>query len=998
MSDANRPQSDENLSRASSPSARVVRAAAQMVKAQKTLVWLALGTLAMLLVIFTLSYQERRSTRGSIILSSPTIYTRQRLVNDRLSQENWLTNQLALTDEGHIQNFRSIDAATQMINNASIAFHATQNSGLASKSETAPSSVVPSDDNSLKPSTSNPMGKEIATPEQTTLDRFLAMSNYRDTVRSQLMQTLLDDRHDISGNTIYRLGFDATVLTGENSGKLALIFVQLTHNPLQAQPLYDHEYKKLYDEWVDLTAARSTSALSHYAASLVQLNDAVFPVDKIAQDRGQVDQPDRVPAFFSHFIDGRLCELLRDQFALDLGSNANCFADDPPYASLKRVDIPTGAVMAVRRAINNYAFKDALRNVKNFHDQAYNRIQTTLGGAPAVSNKWRDSFESQESFTQYIDEQISGVETACLTGAPYADVRAPDARKAEDSTSGPPKSPEDAAGQEHTPPENEARNGTGPPPRESNSTMAWPPAQPAQQRPLQTRGDEKTLTRITCPVGFDVSILGQKIKLYFLLKTLIVEDKFNIPTMRLSKSYSLEDELTDIKTKYFNTFAEIYASSSAPDSQKIESDVMDKFRKSIVKCVSGDYFVWLYTDHINEMGKSPRIDQFISLVNRWGGFADCEFDVTASVRKYVPYKNGGTLEDDPWIELRDELNKDNEVFVYSVDPKELMQRASAAKKAQLAWQFGASVGGGIGKLTSLEGNTSDYKDITNSLDEIENHPIVLPLGEGQSSISAYGPYKLEFGWVIEPRIGLSQNQRSQMDGTYSLSAVISVPGWWQSLDAQYRMCWVEPSQLDQQRERNGSWDSEIIEEICTKSSTGSSQPTSTDVIRLPHTANEISRKLGYELQPSPHLEQQQLGQTLYSGLPGDVILAGDRLWRSTEVFLGAQRADSIRVLPDMQGIVAHFNCVHPIESDPSRPDPSSHDSSDPVNPSQGSDDHDVVVHPHLTVVTSEGKDDTENAAILFQPPDAHGLHRDLLRCRKIDANEPQGRRALLVGQ
>ena len=279
----------------------VIRTVLNFVKAQQTLGWLTLGTLVIFAIVLWSSYQERRATRGSIILGSPTIYTRQRLVNDRLSQENWLTNQLALTDEGHIQNFRSIDAATQMINNASIAFHATQPSAPASTSDAIPRSLAQSDDNSPKPPKLGSSEKEIGPPEQTTLDRFLAMSNYRDTVRSQLMQTLLDDRHDISGNTIYRLGFDATVLAGENSGKLALIFVQLTHNPLQTQSLYEREYSKLYEEWVDLTATRSTSALSHYVASLVELNDPVFPVDKIAQRRGQADQSDRVPGLLFSF-------------------------------------------------------------------------------------------------------------------------------------------------------------------------------------------------------------------------------------------------------------------------------------------------------------------------------------------------------------------------------------------------------------------------------------------------------------------------------------------------------------------------------------------------------------------------------------------------------------------------------------------------------------------------------------------------------------------------
>src|SRR5689334_2977167 len=46
-----------------------------------------------------------RGSNGEILVNSPTIYTRQRLVNDRLSQTRWLEDQLAAADK----DFRSID-------------------------------------------------------------------------------------------------------------------------------------------------------------------------------------------------------------------------------------------------------------------------------------------------------------------------------------------------------------------------------------------------------------------------------------------------------------------------------------------------------------------------------------------------------------------------------------------------------------------------------------------------------------------------------------------------------------------------------------------------------------------------------------------------------------------------------------------------------------------------------------------------------------------------
>ena len=55
-------------------------------------------------------YSQPKGVRGSIILSSPTIYTRQRLVNDRLSQADWLAEQLKETERDKANNFQSVDA------------------------------------------------------------------------------------------------------------------------------------------------------------------------------------------------------------------------------------------------------------------------------------------------------------------------------------------------------------------------------------------------------------------------------------------------------------------------------------------------------------------------------------------------------------------------------------------------------------------------------------------------------------------------------------------------------------------------------------------------------------------------------------------------------------------------------------------------------------------------------------------------------------------------
>ena len=52
--------------------------------------------------------------------------------------------------------------------------------------------------------------------------------------------------------------------------------------------------------------------------------------------------------------------------------------------------------------------------------------------------------------------------------------------------------------------------------------------------------------------------------------------------------------------------------------------------------------------------------------------------------------------------------------------------------------------------------------------------------------------------------------------------------------------------------------------------------------------------------------------TLRPCRPGSIVIPGARLWRSTRVTIGAQRADRIEVMPDMQGVIAHFNEVLPL--------------------------------------------------------------------------------------
>ena len=101
--------------------------------------------------------------------------------------------------------------------------------------------------------------------------------------------------------------------------------------------------------------------------------------------------------------------------------------------------------------------------------------------------------------------------------------------------------------------------------------------------------------------------------------------------------------------------------------------------------------------------------------------------------------------------------------------------------------------------------------------------------------------------------------------------------------------------------------SENAEDICE----GKQTQTRTEIVRLPGVANDISRRLGFEIIQEPYLFMDQQTQLLHASYKGDIVLKGGRLWRSTQVTLGSQKADRIIVLPNMEGILAHFDCVQP---------------------------------------------------------------------------------------
>ncbi len=171
------------------------------------------------------------TTTGEIIVSSPEVYSRERLVNDRFQEATWLQGQLDKDKmdklpwgaQAYVQSSKDdrLESRTG-VGGASAASASPGGAG------TAP---TPSPQSSDGPPSSSP------------IDLFRDKVAYREEVRAASLETQLDDRHDILGNTLYRVKFSVTVVPENDTSAWAVVYVQIKEGKEQA-------YRELYREWV----------------------------------------------------------------------------------------------------------------------------------------------------------------------------------------------------------------------------------------------------------------------------------------------------------------------------------------------------------------------------------------------------------------------------------------------------------------------------------------------------------------------------------------------------------------------------------------------------------------------------------------------------------------------------------------------------------------------------------------------------------------------------
>lgn len=189
---------------------------------------------------------------GSILIDSPEIYTRERLVNDRFREDAWLKSTLEnlkkLSEEKF--GFQGIARSLQLDRTTmQLDLHA---SGQVSNSKVDIRQTESQGDNSgakhLSAIDKNKIDNDAQTRAQLR-DDFRQLLDIRDAIRKEIIENQLDDRHDIGVNTLYCFKFDATlIIPGNDTSAWAKIQIAMTKS--DSGTLVD-ALKKRYMEWIN---------------------------------------------------------------------------------------------------------------------------------------------------------------------------------------------------------------------------------------------------------------------------------------------------------------------------------------------------------------------------------------------------------------------------------------------------------------------------------------------------------------------------------------------------------------------------------------------------------------------------------------------------------------------------------------------------------------------------------------------------------------------------
>jgi hypothetical protein len=737
-----------------------------------------------------------RGRKGQILVDTPEVYTRERLVNDRFREDEWLTDALKqarmkLDVSPGLQADEVAQTTTWAGDGAAAGGNGDSTSGSDAKHASPMMAVTLGQ---AAASGDDPKSIRTEAVRVRPIQEFIDVSELRRVVRDELLENQLDDRHDLDANTLLRLKFDASVLPERGGTGWALVTVELLPwflvngssedlcgKVTSDEGLCERAYTRIYNEWLGDMEERVSIGLRSGEASLS------------GRELGS-----------------------RRELLLALSRKLD--------AELLRVGF-TRAEIDEELRVRRKRLSDARDAYRQLGEKCAGHVAASSGPPKPTRRPWGFCAARRTAGTL---GSIDGADACVCVNHPSLFPLDPPVHESLSAL----------------------RDGDPDPLHDSVDLLVDVLKERGADRPCPEAGASPQEGR-TRFVDLKVKLCGGA----------VVERDW-------IESWALTAVLLDeIRSTPVGDLAVVLPEGCS--SGKCE-----------VRFCGGPFVDECPPDGGFFDSDQPRVPDPLVEVTTAARLGEAEH------RKRL-------------ARFKELLSESTAVFSYAVTPK-----TSAARVRRRAAELRA-LQADLGKMLKAKwpaaGIPLAMKDaVQRDLTAVASLPMIVGFSDGQSGAAGSwektpGNAATTFGWFIGPEFNGTSARGEQQAKQVALSALVSIPAWWNTLNLRVRACFVDDLE-DPFSECDGS---PVVHRI-----------------GLPGDAGAVSRALNFIIPREPYVLPPGASGALAgaevelrAGRAGRILIEGQRLWRSTSVTLGAQPADSIEVLPNMEAIVARFDCI-----------------------------------------------------------------------------------------
>ena len=233
----------------------------------------------------------------------------------------------------------------------------------------------------------------------------------------------------------------------------------------------------------------------------------------------------------------------------------------------------------------------------------------------------------------------------------------------------------------------------------------------------------------------------------------------------------------------------------------------------------------------------------------------------------------------------------NSAYVDSIDPQMYAQNISDVSSQAKLLELALTVNAAIGKPASLQNTTKFLHESQTLLQAIKRQPLAVGFASGEQEERD----KAEFGWLLGPQFDIKDGNPvfSQTATRQSFAVSIVVPAWWDHLYITNQQWWLNSGGKPKYKFWSQIKTNEMQE------------------VWLPRDMEALTSALQRQSSPRPSPTIAVAEQALRAATNGDqtLLVRGRELWRNPAVIVGSTPADTVDLLPDMRGVIAHFKSM-----------------------------------------------------------------------------------------